>query len=143
MSKVINEVPVESIPEVAAFEEAKTQLEAFRVHNKPFFEVLDALVQQYNAALSAAEKEVRSLKCSSGDFVYYQNTTKVDGDLLCSRIGLAEFLAIGGTVEEKRTYKIKPADVARAVNAGRIVAHVQEECVTSSATYHVPKPVVL
>ena len=134
-----NKVSTTEIPEVQAFEEAKEKLLAFKGANPKFFEVLDALVLEYNTTREAADKAVRARKASCGDFDYYQRSVKFDAKGLHDSLGREKFLAVGGSIKMEAEYKVDSKKLQLAVARKEVDAELVTELTTEEARYHSPK----
>lgn len=138
-----NQVPITNVPEVAAFEQAKQQLQSFKAANSQFFDVLDRLVEEYNTRLEAAEKAVRAQQASCGDFDFYQKATKIDGKALHDAVGREVFISIGGTIKMEAAYKVDGKRLQLALAQQRVTKELVEEVTKEEPRYHTPKPAVL
>lgn len=131
------------IPEVEAFNLAKQDLETFKANNPKFFEILEMLATRYNDTLEAAEKAVRGLKVSAGDFNLYQWANKVDGNGVHDALGRNLFLEMGGSITTNTVYKIDAKAVELALSRKLINAEVAEGLVSREPRYKTPSKVVL
>jgi hypothetical protein len=138
-----NDVDSSKVPEVAAFENAKSNLQAFKQANQAFFLVLDGLLEAYNTTREDAEKAVRGLGVSCSDFEFYQKTTTVNADALYAAVGHDAFLSAGGTITNKVVYKIDPKKLQLAAEKRLIPKDVVDEVIKVTPNYHVPPPMVL
>lgn len=135
-----NEVPVASIPEVAAYEAAKERLHAFKEANKDFFRYLAELTEEHDARLAEASSAVRKLGVTCGDFNLYQFATKVDADAAYELLGHDRFLTIGGEVSQVMLKKLDKASVEQALSKGSIPAEAAAQILSRSPRYKAPKP---
>jgi hypothetical protein len=140
---IYNQVPVVNIPEVMAFEQAKEDLARYKQCYAQIVQGLEACIERYNSTLEAADKAVRSLKASSGDFEYYQKATKIDAKSLHDAVGRETFLTIGGTLKTETVYKVDPNRLQLAVAQQKVSAELVSEVTKEEARYHTPKPAVL
>jgi hypothetical protein len=141
--KVLNEVPVTAIPEVAALEETKSRLRAFKSANKEFFEYLDGLLTEYNERLSTADKAVRAREVSCGDFELYQYSTRYDPDLMFNQYGRERFLALGGKLTTIQKVELDKKSVDIHIATGAIPEEEAKHIRKKSPSYHTPKPIEL
>lgn len=131
------------IPEVAAFEQAKAQLEAFREANPQFFQHYNALVEDYNQKLEAADKVVRAEGVACGSFDLYQSYTKYDWEKLYMAIGRERFLEVGGTIKNKKVLAGTSKTLELAISRSMVPPDVVEACTTIETRYHTPDKVVI
>ena len=135
-----NTVAVESIPEVATFQEAKRMLSTFKETNRNIFEEYELLVQQYNSKLEAADKVVRARKVTCGDWELYQQQTTYDVDALYDALGREQFLAVGGSLKTTTTRSLDKTKFNAAITRGDVPQKVVEVITSVSPKYHAPKP---
>jgi len=107
--------PIETLPEVEAFEQAAAQLRAFKAKHHKTFEEYAFLVRQYNDLLESAASAARQKQVTSGDFVAYQDNTQVDGEQAYNLLGHARFLKLGGQVRQEAVYSLPKEAVRRAL----------------------------
>jgi hypothetical protein len=138
-----NELPVEEIPEVEAFSDVQMRLQAFRSANKAFFEYLDALSEEYNQKLEAADKAVRSRRASCGDFHLYQLQKKFDPELIFQSMGQIKFLEVGGVINTRTFYELDKTRFASALAGNLIPKELVAVAVTDEPKYHTPKKALL
>lgn len=139
----INDVPIESIPEVHAFEVAKQRYNSFREANRAYFEFLEELLVAYNDTLEAAEKAVRARGVSCGSFHHYQTATKYDADAMFDTLGRERFFAMGGGTKTVESRIIDKARVETNVKSGAITAEEAKQFVKKEARYHTPDKIIL
>lgn len=139
----------QTIPEVVAFEQAKASLEAFRNDNQTVatpaqvLATYDQLINSYNEAMQNADKAVRALEVSCGDWDLYSSYTKVDWEKLYAALGRDDFLSVAGGKlgsSVKISGDQKTFDLAAA--KGHIPTEVIEGCTTIEHKYHAPKKAV-
>jgi hypothetical protein len=137
----INEVPRESVPEVAAFEEAAAQLAQFRAANQQVFDEYEERARDLNQKMQAADKVVRSKQVSCGSWEWYQTQVSYDADALYEALGREKFMQVGGklqTTTKRSVDKTKvEAAIARKDIPQKVVEHIKKE----SPRYHAPKPI--
>jgi hypothetical protein len=138
-----NEVPIKEVPEVAAFEAVQKKAQAFREANPEFFEYLDALVNEYNTALEAAEKAVRNRQVTCGDFVLYQFATKYFPDPLFDGLGHDQALAAGGIESTRTVRSVDKARVDSAIAAGVVPAHIASQVCKKEPRFKKPNKMEL
>lgn len=138
-----NDTPVETIPEVAAFQAVKARYEAFRQANPQFFDYLNVLQEEFNQTLEAAEKTVRARKVSCGDFELYQFSTTYKPEELLQAVGRERFLELGGKITTQTIYDIDKGRVDVAIERGDIPAEAAERVRVKSPKYHKPTKLVL
>lgn len=141
--KKFNEIPVEEIPEVVRFAEVQARYEAFKAANPEFFDYLNAVTEEYNAAWEDAEKAVKSRQASCGDFILYQFATKYKPDILFQALGHDRFLAAGGVVQTKTVYEVDKTRVDSSIASGVIPPAVAEQVRVQEARYHKPNKLEL
>lgn len=139
--KTHNPVPVETIPEVAAFQEVRGRFDAFRASNPEFFKYLDDISEEYNNKLQAADKAVRGLGVSCGDFILYQYQTRYDAEAAFNALGESDFLRAGGKVSTVTIHDLDKARFDAAVASGQIPKEIAEQVVKKSARYKKPDPI--
>lgn len=132
-------LPVSKIREVQELQDIKTELEQFKAEHADIFMQYKDLVDRYNSALEAAEKEVRSQGVTCGDFENYSVSVKYKPEKMFEELGEELFLKCGGSTSTKTVYEIDPKRVDAAVASGQI----PEECVDNfrevRRNYHQPK----
>jgi hypothetical protein len=126
----MSEVPVEEIPEVLEFMDAKEELESFYARNRKYAQEERALLDQYNTKLEAADKVVRDRKVTCGPFKQLSPQVKIHAEKLYNAIGRQEFIKAGGIIGTKPTYdmdkKTFEAAVARNAIPEELVPVVKE-----------------
>lgn len=136
-------VPVNNIPEVQRLTNLKTELEQFKTQHADVFMQYKDLVDQYNAALEEADKEVRSQGVSCGDFDNYSVSAKYIPQKMFEELGEDLFLKCGGSMSTKTEYKVDPK-LAEAAIASKLIP---EECVDNireiRRNYHAPDKISL
>lgn len=135
-----NEVPVDSIPEVAALEQTKTRMRKFMDDNAQFFQWWSELVEEYNDRLQAADKAVRARGVTCGDIVVGSYQTKYDWDYMYERYGRDEFLERGGKLETIQTKSGDKKRVDLQIDAGKIAKEDAEHIRKKTPKFSTPKP---
>lgn len=138
-----NDTPVDQIPEVAAFQEVKARYDAFRASNPEFFNFLDALEEEFNQKLQAADKAVRSKNASCGDFHLYSYQTKYNPEELLQAMGREKFMQVGGTMTTQTVYGVDKARVDASITSGDIPAEVASKVRIKQPRYHKPDKLVV
>jgi hypothetical protein len=139
----IKVLPVEDVPEVATFEEAKQRLVDFKEKHAKVFHDFEMIVAKYNASLEQAEKVVRAKEVSCGPFELYQHQTKYDPVKLYEELGREDFLAMGGEIGKTTTYSIDKTNFETRVARGDIPQEVAEAVTAHSPRYHIPDKIIL
>lgn len=140
-TKAHNPVPVEQIPEVAAFAEVQARYRAYREANPEFFNYLDALAEEYNEKRQAADKAVRAREVTCGEFTLYQYQTKYDAEAAFSALGESEFLKAGGKVSTVTVHELDRARFDAAVANGQVPKEIAESVIKKSPRYKKPDPI--
>lgn len=137
------EVPVDDVPEVLEFLDAKEELDSFREKNASIMQQYAALCEQYNTTLEAADKKIRQMKVNCGPFVQLTPQVKIHAEKLYNAIGRDEFRKMGGIIGTASTYTIDKktfeAAVARRSIPEEIVPVVKEVIVKYT---NIPKAVI-
>lgn len=136
-------VPVEAIPEVAAFQEVKNRFVAFKQANPQFFEFLESLAEEYNDKLEAAAKAVRDQGVRCGDFDLYQWQEKVNAEQLYQSMGYENFMAVGGKMSTVTVYEADKSRVKGFIASGKIPPEVAEVVFKREPRFHKPEKVNL
>ncbi len=131
------------IQEVLDFAHAKAMIEEFRRNNPQFFQIYDALVEDYNQKREAADKAVRAAEVRCGDWDLYQRYAKVNPQKVYESVGRETFLEAGGTIINKREYKMDARMFELAVTRGLVPKEVVEACTTVESKYHAPPAAVI
>jgi hypothetical protein len=134
-----NNTPIEEIPEVAEFENAKIMLERFREVHAPIFEQYTEIVDIYNSRLEAADKAVRSREVSCGSWELYQKQTTYDADALYDALGMEHFMEVGGTLNTVTKRDIDKTKFRAAIARNAVPPEVVEAISSISPRYHAPK----
>ena len=132
----------DNIPEVAAYQDAEEARETFRATHSQVFEQYDALVEDSNQKLEAADKRVRAARITCGAWRVKHKIIKWDFEGLCEYRGRERFLEIPGTTIH--TVTAKGGDRARieaAYAAGTISAEEAEMFRKETVAYAAPKKV--
>lgn len=138
-----NEKPVEEVPEVAAYLEAESRLQAFKDTHAEIFEEMEQLAEMVNSARQDAEQVCRSREISCGPFELYQYQAKLNADKLRDALGTEAFLNHGGRIEKKEiaTFERRKFDALLASNT--ITEEVADQCYVKAPRFHIPDPVVV
>ncbi len=132
-------VPASKIAEVQELNDIKVELDHFKAEHADVFVQYKDLVDRYNTALEAAEKEVRSQGVTCGDFENFSVSVKYNPEKMFEELGEAMFKANGGTTSTKTEYKVDVKKVEAAIASKSI----PEECVDNfrevRRNYHKPE----
>jgi len=138
-----NETPIEEIAEVAAYQAVKARYDAFKAANPDFFNHLDALQEELNTKLQAADKVVRARSVSCGDFALYQFQVKYNAEELLQAVGRDKFLQVGGEMSTQTVYGVEKKRVDAAIASGAIPPEVAARVRVTTPRYHKPIDLVL
>jgi hypothetical protein len=138
-----NRVPTQQIPEVAAFEDVKQRFEQFKADNPQFFEYLQAIAEEYNDKLQAADKAVRAQKVSCGDFLLKTSQTRYYPEDLYNAVGREEFLELGGKLSTRTVYEVDKKRLDAAITAGRVPEDLIPDVRKVTPVFKKPEQVVL
>jgi hypothetical protein len=136
-----NEVPINSVPEVAALEQTKARMRKFMEDNSQFFEWWTELVEEYNDRLQAAEKAVRARQVSCGELELGSYQTRYDWEYMYERYGREGFLERGGKLN---TVVVKDGDKKRVdmqIDSGKIPAEDAQHIRKKGPKFTIPKPI--
>jgi hypothetical protein len=128
------------IPEVAVLEEVTQRINNFMGTHDNIFNTYGELVDEYNAALSKAEKVVREKGISAGPFQISREYDEYDADKLFELVGREEFLKLGGTENTKRVLSVDKVKLRSFIAAGKVPEAVVEAIRTQTKKYSSPKP---
>lgn len=132
-------IPINKIAEVQELSDIKVELEQFKAEHANVFMQYKDLVDRYNSALEAAEKEVRSQGVTCGDFENYSVSVKFNAAKMFEELGEEMFLENGGAATSKTVYTVDDNKVKAAIASGKI----PEECVDNfrevRRNYHSPE----
>lgn len=137
----INPVDEGAIPEVQEFIKAKEELDQFRQIHERIFQMYYDLLNQYNQKLQDADKKVRALGISCGDWEYYQEQKTYDAKVLYESLGREEFLQVGGTLKTVTEFGLDKNKLEAAFARGDIPPELIEQVRKVTKKYHAPKPV--
>jgi hypothetical protein len=139
---MINERPEDFVPELKAFRTAQKNLYQFKKDNPDFFEILQELVDKYQAAKDLAYKAVHAKGVSCGPFVLAcKPVVKYDADKLYEEMGRDFFFAIGGKELQVTKYEIDKVMAEAALAKNQIPPEVVAKVRTVSLRYNkVPSP---
>jgi hypothetical protein len=136
-------VPPLQIHEVVAFLDIKDRLEAFKEDYREVFQQFEALTEQYNAALEAAEMAVRMREVGCGPFDLFSFTTKYNAAALYDAVGPERFRELGGKTFTETQYEVDRARLEALIAAGRIEAHIVQAVRKVTPNFHKPEKAVL
>lgn len=143
MPVTVKTVPEDQVPEVVQFQEAKRNYEEYKEQNAPIVDTLEHLQAEYNRALEAAEKVVRSKQINSGEFQVISQSVTYDWDKLVEEIGVEDFRKMGGTLTTTTEFEIDKRVFEAQIAAGRIPASVVEKVGKTVLRYKKPDKVSL
>lgn len=141
MTKTSTSTSTSTTTKVNAFLEAEKKLKAFKEANKKIFQQLDSIVEEYNAALEDADKEVRALGISVGPFSVMGVQTTIDVDILYDEMGPEGFLKVGGIVQQRQVLDIDKTKFQTYVNSGAIDPEILSACYSKKNKYRTPKKI--
>jgi len=118
-------VPIAEIESVQKLADLKMEIDGLKSEYPEVFMKYADLVDRYNTVLEEAEKEVRSLAVSCGDFDNYSTSVKYDAVKMFEELGEEMFIAAGGAMNKKTVYEVDPKKVEAAIANGT----VPEDCV--------------
>jgi len=134
--------PIQNVPEVLEYEQTKAALHQFLEQNQPVFDSYQQLVEMYNTALEAANKSVRALGVSCGDFDLYQRNDKVDEEALHNAVSREDFLSMGGSVIMTRKVKVDKKRFMTRHAQGEVAQELYDAVVSYEDKYHAPNKLV-
>lgn len=132
----------EEIPEVQAYQEAKEKLLRVKEAYHEVFEMLEPLVEDYNAKLEAAGKVVSAKGVDCGDFSCMSTAVTYDADKIYEIIGHEKFLEIG-SITTKQVFAVEKNKIEVAIANGTVPEDVVSEVKKVSARYKKPKPILM
>jgi hypothetical protein len=121
----------------------KARYDTFRATNPAFFAHLDALEEEINTKLEAADKAVRARGISCGDFHLYSYSTKYNPEELLQAMGREKFMQVGGTMTTQTVYGVDKARVDASIASKDIDESVAEKVRVKQPRYHSPKKLVV
>lgn len=124
---------------VETWEQASNRLNAFKELHQGVFDQYAELVEAYQDALEAVEKEARVLGKSHGPFILKHVTRKIDAERLHEELGSAEFLRVGGKLREVREYLVDRTTFFSKADSGQIPKEVVDAVVSSTPVFLKPK----
>jgi hypothetical protein len=139
----LDEVPLDSIPEVAAHEALLAQWRKFQDDNPELFSYIRQFEEQINNARQAADKAVRAKGVSCGSWHKYQVVDKLNADVAYQIHGHERFLALGGTLETVTKKKLDKPRYMSNVAANVVTPEEKAAVVTTENRYHAPDEMVV
>ena len=136
-------LPESSIPEVAAFVEAKERVDRLKEAYPEVFEQLSILAEDYNSTLEAAFKAVKAKNVSCGPFDRYQEQKKYDASKLYDAVGRERFLELGGKTTTVTEFSVDRARLEASIAASMVPQDVVEEVLIISPRYKQPEKITL
>lgn len=138
----IQDEPIQNVQEVLAYEQAKEQLQQFITQYQQVFDTYRQLADQYNTTLEAANKAVRGLGVSCGDFDLFQRNDKVDADKLHDSVTREQFIEMGGIVTTVRKVKVDKLRFMTKHAQGNVDQELYDAVVSTEDKYHTPDKLV-
>jgi len=132
---------VEQIPEVKAFVEASTKMERIREAYPEAISAFRMVAEEYNTALTAADKAVRATGCSCGPFQVLSVSESYDPEQLHEYLGETEFFKLGGVAKTVIQLDFPKDKVKAAIANGRLPSEVAEQACKRTPRYKKPQPV--
>ncbi len=128
---------------------AKEELESFREMHRELFEVYASIVDRYNDAVEAVDKELR-VKCadtgmgvSFSDFSFKHFTIKIDHERCFELVGKKQFETWRGKVFKREHHEMPKDSFLMLVDQGEVPTDVQDQVLTYTPNYSKPKKAVL
>lgn len=143
MKLQVKAVPADAIKQVKAFQEIETRIMNFKSLHSEIFQQFAYLLDEYNDALTEADREVRALGVSCAPFVICGETTKIDAQKLYDELGEEAFLKVGGVIEIQRIHSIEKNTFETMANDKSIPQEVVDSCRSQSLRYTTPKKIEL
>lgn len=132
-------VPVQAVPEVAAYMEAEERLQQWLQVNEANLQPLRDLMEDVRYKRQAADKVVRSQGILCGPWTQHSLKVTIDTITLVDAIGPEQFLAIGGEKATQVTYTIDKKKLEMAIANGTIDKELAEKVRKESIAYSAPK----
>ncbi len=136
-----NELSPEDVVEVQHFVEVQEKYERFKAQHSAVFEELGTIAEEYNTALQAADKAVRSKKVACGPFQISNFRTTYHGEKLYEELGKEEFLRVGGVIKTETIYEIDKAKFEAHVAANAVPKEVVDIVKDVSPSYKKIHPI--
>lgn len=133
-----DDAETEAITAVQAYERALKKLAVHVSEHPEAFEVYRTLLDKLESKRKVADAKIRATDASFGDWKRTEQRT-YDAALLCERIGLPAFLALGGEVTSEPVHSLEKEKIELAIEEKKIPAAVIDEVRTITAKYQAPK----
>lgn len=143
MNKNAERLAPSQVPEVLDFMEAQDRLDEFKKKHADILVELDAIAEDYNQKLEAADKAVRARAATCGPFENYQTVTSYDAKALFELLGKEKFIQVGGKLGTETTYNVDKARIEASISKNLIPADVIERFKKESPRYHKPEKIIL
>lgn len=130
------ELRPEEVPEVQRFLEVREKYAKFRETHPKFFDQLDHLIEEYNAALEDAEKTCRANQVSCGPFqLLGRPTVKWNPEQVLEELGFEAFKKLGGEEKTVTTFVIDTSRCETAFQQDQIPEEVADKVRTVTCRY--------
>lgn len=139
----IKKVDPAEVPEVQRFLVAKGNIDRFKAANPMVFTQLEALVEEYNAALQESDKVLRARRTSCGPFDLYSIACKYNAEKLHDELGEESFLKVGGIKSKVTEFSLNEPLFEAMIERGEVPAEVVEVVRTFVPNFHKPKPLLI
>ena len=134
--------PIQNVPEVLMYEQAKAQLQQFIQQYQQVFDAYQQLQEQYNTTLESAVKTVRSLGVSCGDIELFQRNDKIDETGLYESVTREDFLDMGGSTTTTLKVKVDKRRFMTKHAQGDVSQELYDSVVSYEDKYHTPPKLV-
>jgi len=138
MKTQVQTIHPDKVKKVKRYLDALERLQAFKAEHYELFQEFAQLLQEYNAALEDAEKEVRAKGINCGPFTVCGEMTKIDVDKLYDELGEDDFLRVGGSIETKRVLAVDKKKFEALAESGSLPKEVVEACFTKTLKFKAP-----
>lgn len=135
-------VTPEEFAVIQAVREFEVAEHAVRIHeeqHKQVFEEYKELLEDRNVKRQSADKMVRALDVSCGEWDRYQASVKWDANALHQVLGRDAFLAIGGSIGTELVYGIDKDRAEIAMKTGQLPQNAIDLARKVTPAYHAPK----
>lgn len=139
----VKTVPIESIPAVVEFVNARDAIQEFKEEHAEVFEQLEQLTEQYNTTLEQAVQSCRAQKVGCGPIVLKHFATKYDAEALYNAVGRDKFLELGGKLATQTVYDLDKGRLEACIAQNKLPKDVVETVRKESANFSKPEPLVV